>query len=364
MRPEKQKISRRNFVKLSTLGTIGLNAGILGLSGCSIAIAEPKELAPFAPVVSEIRSELSIAHSSQAVSGDGRINQALVQQMFDQAMFSFTKTDSVEAAWDKIIPGLKGNDTIGLKINCINPSLPTHPEVVNAIINHLLKLGIKANNILVWDRDDSIITGVGSLRKSGYRLYSGDKGVRYVTTDTDNIGYDSRQTVNVSSVDIDFPVSKIITRECKYLINVPVLKSHDNAGITQCMKNYYGVIPLMDTLSMFSARKMHKNYSNPAIAELYNNAVFKEKTKLHVCDSLFGLYTGGPFGSPHGIMGKLLVGTDPVALDYTSLVMIENVRKKRGIESWLQRSKYIQSAAEMGIGTNNANQIKVNHVSV
>ncbi len=377
-----RKITRRDFVKHSSISTIGLAAGISTLPGCSTVMDSirivtntylgtqdpvPDEVTPLEIINSDIRSTLSIVQSTNAVHSSGMIEQEVVQQMFDQAILSYTGKKSIEAAWDEIIPGLQSTDTIGIKINCINPSLPSSPEVVNAIINHLVMLGLNENNIIVWDRDESRMTGIGSLKRSGYIFNNGDKGVRYVTTSTDNIGYDSGVIVEVPSADLRFDLSKILSRECKYLINVPQLRHHAKAGMTLCMKNYFGTVPIFETFTYGAAdtaAKMHKANCNPAIPELYSNSIFKEKTKLHVCDALFTIFESGPMGSPQQIIGKIMVGKDPVALDYLGFLIVEEERKKRGLDTLIRRSKYIQKAAEMGIGTNNPSQMDIKQITI
>lgn len=339
----------------------GAAAAAHGLAGCS---SIPKHVTPVVPVTSEIYSHVAIVHSDRAVREDGKIDPAVVQEMFDRAILTLTNEDSIEAAWGTILPELKDSDTIGLKINCINSSLPTHPEVVDAIIHHLRQVGVRDNNIIVWDREDSILSGGGGPTDSGYVLNSGDTGVRYLTTGTDNIGYDDSVIARLPSSSLDRPISKIVTRECTYLINVPQLRSHSLAGITQCMKNYYGAIPLFDAFALGSIIDVHDSNCNPAIPELYNQEIFVEKTKLHVSDALLTLYEGGPFGSPQGILGKIMVSTDPVALDTMGLMILEAEKKKRGIESVMRRAKYIQTAAEMGIGTNNPEQMNVHRLRV
>ena len=36
--------------------------------------------------------------------------------------------------------------------------------------------------------------------------------------------------------------SKILTRECAMVINLPILKDHSMSGVTFAMKNMYGVV--------------------------------------------------------------------------------------------------------------------------
>jgi uncharacterized protein (DUF362 family) len=37
-------------------------------------------------------------------------------------------------------------------------------------------------------------------------------------------------------------ITKILTRECAMVINLPILKDHSMAGVTFSMKNMYGVV--------------------------------------------------------------------------------------------------------------------------
>jgi hypothetical protein len=46
------------------------------------------------------------------------------------------------------------------------------------------------------------------------------------------------------------------------------------------------------------------------------------------------------------------------------LMIIEEQRKKREIGTLMRRAKYIQTAAEMGIGTNNPQQMDVKEIEV
>ena len=55
---------------------------------------------------------------------------------------------------------------------------------------------------------------------------------------------------------------------------------------------------------------------------------------------------------------------DPVALDYQGFQIIEKKRKENGLESAALRAKYIQTAAEMGLGTNNPDQMEIKNISL
>ena len=52
-------------------------------------------------------------------------------------------------------------------------------------------------------------------------------------------------------------ISKILTRECAMVINLPILKDHEMAGVTFAMKNMYGVVDRPFTL--------HADNCNPGV---------------------------------------------------------------------------------------------------
>ncbi|MFQ6040859.1 MAG: DUF362 domain-containing protein, partial [Candidatus Poribacteria bacterium] len=139
----------------------------------------------------------------------------------------------------------------------------------------------------------------------------------------------------------------------------PVLKEHNISGITLAMKNHYGSIPLSDNIpmSLFDIRAMHANNGNPQIAQLNASPLIKEKTKLIVCDALLGIFNGGPDGHPQWANNQLIVSTDPVATDYHGMLIIDSMRKEKGLSSIAPKARYIDTAAELGLGINNPHKI-------
>ncbi len=165
-----------------------------------------------------------------------------------------------------------------------------------------------------------------------------------------------------------------MTTQCDYLINVPVIKSHNLCGITGALKNYYGAIAIQDTIlhnfnpikSLVRAEKVHANNCNPQIAVVASHPLIRKKTRLHIADALVPMYDGGPYGPPQWINGQLLISQDPVAIDYQAFQIIERKRQEKGLESQglSLRAKYIQSAAEMKLGTNHPNQMEIMDITL
>jgi len=127
------------------------------------------------------------------------------------------------------------------------------------------------------------------------------------------------------------------------LINLPVLKDHDGAGVTLALKNMYGTI--------HNPNKYHPNGCDPYIADLNMLPEIRSRMKLTICDATTAMYEGGPGFKPEHSWkaNSLLVAEDPVALDYTGWQMIERKRAEMGLktlEAEQRAPHYIATAAD------------------
>jgi uncharacterized protein (DUF362 family) len=204
-------------------------------------------------------------------------------------------------------------------------------------------LDVNPNNLIIWDRTSR------ELKRTGYNLNTGKHDVRCLAT-SDGIGYDANASLEIGNGK-KVKLSKLLTEMCTYLINVPVLKDHSIAGVTLSLKNHYG--------SIDRPSRGHGNACDPYIANLNNAPQIREKTKLIVCDAAFGIYRGGPHGAPQWINRQLLVSTDPVALDTVGAELIDRKRQENGIAPASKRATYLQTAASIGLGTNDSGHIDV-----
>ncbi len=111
---------------------------------------------------------------------------------------------------------------------------------------------------------------------------------------------------------------------------------------------------------------MHDNNCDPYIAEINNLDQVKEKTRLIVLDASLGIFSGGPTGQPQFRYNSLILGQDPVALDYQCLQIIDGQRELRGlppVAEWVE-PKHIETAAGLGLGTMDQNEMQVIRLTV
>lgn len=323
--------TRRRFLQTAAVGTAAATLAPGLLSGIRVARA------------SDARSRVVLAHHARLADSGGAINRKIVQDVLEDTLMAFTETSSVQDAWLRIFPDLQTSDTIGLKVNCINRRLSSHPEVAYAITDSLIAaLDVNPNHLIIWDRTSR------ELRRAGYDLNIDAAGVRCLGT-SDDIGYDDEAAVDLGN-GRTVHLSKVITQMCTYLINVPVLKDHGIAGVTLSLKNHYG--------SIDRPAAGHRNGGDPAIANLNTTPQIREKTRLIVCDGLLGIYQGGPHGAPQWVNRQVLVSADPVAVDTIGAGIIDRERQAHGLPAASVRAGYLQTAAALRVGATAPDRIE------
>ena len=338
-----EAVERRKFIKSALIGGTSLLASPV----LSNLMAEESG---WQIVQSNIKSRVSIVKHPKAMHSVRRVNRSIVKSMFESALKLAFNTSNTKDAWAKVFPNYTQGQVILLKLTCLNPYNSSHKELVYEIADSLIKWGVKPNDIIIFERS------AWELRRQRYGL-NWEKNSRVRCFGTENPGYnpgfDSSFVIPLrDGLFIGTPhFSKVITKMCSYIINVPVLKNHSDAGVTLALKNHYG--------SFNNPSSYHDNYCDPYIAKLNAHPVIKDKTKLVVLDALACTYKGGPGGYPQALTKSVAVSTDPVALDTTGLLMIEDIRIKKGLSSIMNMSKHVATAAKLGLGTNNPKNIQI-----
>ena len=323
--------SRREFIRDISLASAGAVLGT-ALSRESSASVQPKR-----------NAKVVLAQDRAIRSPNGELDPGKTSHLLHEAVKKVTGMETAEDAWSSLfVP----SDIVGLKINCLaGRRLSTRPEVVRGVVEGLKLAGIPEEQIIVWDRTNK------DLKKAGYSIRTRESGVKFFGTDALLQGYEEEPKI-FGSVGSCF--SRILTEYCTALINLPILKDHDLAGVTLGMKNFYGVI--------HNPNKYHDNNCNPYVAHLFSSPLIQKKLKLTLLDATTGLYEGGPSFKPqwvwqfNGILGSL----DSVALDRIGAQIIEKKRAEKGLPSLKEAKRtpaYIRTAAELGLGQDDPGMI-------
>jgi len=294
------------------------------------------------------KAKVVIAKRTSASESEVAIKNAEVIRLLNDSVAAFAGKPDAQSAWRSLfMPG----DVVGIKVNSLaGDGLASHPVLVGAIADGLAGAGISRDRIIVWDRQEHELEAAGFSRDSV-------NGARVLATDSRGIGYE--QGIEFSG-DIGSCFSRILSRVCTAIINVPVLKDHDLSGVSLGMKNFYGAI--------HNPNKYHDNNCDPYIADLNAHPFIAKKLRLVVCDGLKGQYHGGPAFRPQWTWpaGTLIVGNDPVAVDRIGLELIERKRRKAGMPPLKEVGRepsYIRTASERGLGVGNLKNISKETIS-
>jgi len=339
-------IPRRQFLKQSALAAAGLAAtGRLASAGRGPAFKT-------IPAVSA-KSKVVWVHHAKVVDAAGRVEAPLLQEMLDKAMTAFTGKNSSADAWRQFVAP---EDIVGLKINTLGLTairgmdyLQHFPAIIGALSSSLGKAGIKASNIVVWDRSEEEMkeAGLTIQPEPGVMRVIANKAAR---RDRDGKYDPTRHPVGNKSSRL----SAILTDICSAVINVPIPKTHRQSVFTNALKMHYGTID--------NAFEFHANgCSKPGIAEVNTIPLIRQKQKLVVSDALLMAIEAGPRWDRRFIRpaGGLLVGTDPVAVDAVALKMLDEKRVAEGMEAIAPQVSHIALAEELGLGNSRMENIEL-----
>jgi uncharacterized protein (DUF362 family) len=287
-------------------------------------------------------SKVFIIKARGVLLPDRKVDSTVVYKMMKLGLSQITGS-SESHTFD-----LNKDKNTGIKINTIGGfKLTTRPETALALAKTLEEQGLKANNIIIWDRTNR------ELIDAGYRLRKDRHQINIYGTDMSGVGYDRELT---SHLNIGSLFSSIQSRLVSNSISLALLKDHGLAGITAGMKNYYGAV--------HNPNKYHDFNCDPFVAELFDTDHIKKKHKLSILDCLEVQYHRGPSLHPAWLdrQESLIFGLDPVAVDYTGWQMIESLRAKKGLPSLSEEKRepgYLKTAEKMGLGYANPNKIEI-----
>lgn len=217
----------------------------------------------------------------------------------------------------------------------------THPEVLETILKQLSDRKIIVGDAPAIDagRSDKII------QASPLRQVCDHYGFDLV-----NLYSEEMRTVR-SSRGYKIRISAL-PLTCDYVISIPVLKTHNMCGLSGALKNQFGYLSKRDRLLMHSKIKD----INKGIAEA-NVAV---ETDLFIVDAIETMIRAQEcrHGGCAARLGFMMAGTDPVALDWFGLELLEKADSKFGHNK--QKSlQYIEHAEKYGLGTRNSETTQI-----
>jgi hypothetical protein len=392
---ERRSVSRRGFLcgVAAGLGAAAVPVGWLAKRELDRdrllrqATVTPHKAPPVELMPGKYRGRVVEVHDPHAVSEQHVIDRNIVGKMLDRGMCEFTGADHPDEAWKTLfspgeVIGIKMNP-VGTNINAwtkeprkdVQPSI-SNPEVLLEVVRNLKAIGVKPQDIIVFERYASEFIGtyeslMSSPELDGVRWMASSAGYsepQLAITGVDDpsafspellrhvSGYDPDAFVHMGFAAMEHSqrddrrfrshLSTIITRMVDKFITIPVLKDHRSAGVTLALKNLSHGLNNNVARSHISGiahgypnspghAPDGPNQCNVFIPTAVNQPATRQKAALHILDGLIACYEGGP-GSWNKSWGtwranSLFFATDPVAMDHIGWDIIDTKRVSLGL---------------------------------
>jgi hypothetical protein len=337
---------------------------------------QPGMPGPYPGLVVAVHSEDSID------TGTEKVDPVVAREMISQGMRTLTGAKDPRDAWRSFF---SPEDVVAIKVNCSGtPGVVSAPEVVAEIVRNLVAVGVKANQIYIYERF------LGSLNSVNYGAHV-PEDVQIVAVEKPRgslRGYDPNMYVDVNFFGEENTRSnlvRLVSERFTKIINVPNMKDHGAAGVTGCLKN----IALGNFSNVDRSHRRAKTNTLTFIGTLAATEPLRSRTVLQIMDGLRGVWHGGPFSRTRRFRfypKQIMFGTDPVAIDRLLLDVIEDKRKAEGALSIWDRSManvrprggygepnvnrfirepgHIEYASKLGLGVYELEKIRVKRIEL
>jgi hypothetical protein len=272
---------------------------------------------------------------------NGLYQAEAVKQMMTRGMTSLTGAPAWADAWRALFE--KG-DVVGIKVSPVGgPKLCSDALVLRQILDGLAQAGVGPRDVVVFNRyrEEFVAAGIDKwVSNSDVRWTAASE--RYNETQLDMEGYDPDHFMEMALIkpgenanDAHFRrsyVARVVTRDVNKIINLPVLKHHQSAGVTICLKNMsHGMVNNVNRSHLTPTQ----NACGVFIPSVVSLPVIRQKATLHICDGVKASFHGGPGAKPAYVWEHktMYFATDPVALDKTGWKAIDAKRASVGMAS-------------------------------
>ena len=169
-----------------------------------------------------------------------------IRQMMERGMKELTGAPSWQDAWRSFFE--KG-DVVGIKVSPVGGAkLCSDASVMHSILDGLNQAGVTNSNIVVFNRyrEEAVQAGIPKWLPAGVHFDAASE--RYNEVQLDMGGYDENHFMEMALIKPgDNPndphvrrsyVAKVVASRVNKIINLPVLKHHQSAGVTITLEKH------------------------------------------------------------------------------------------------------------------------------
>lgn len=246
--------------------------------------------------------------------------------------------DEPGAAWRYF---LRDEDVIALVFSPVGgPELGTNDDLALVLLEILIENGFKKENLM--------LVGLEELRDKaeGAQLWEYAEGTRPW-----KYGWQEKEVDFGSSKDFLAKWLEDVTA----IVNIPTLMDDRIFHLRGALANL--TWPLLK-----SPARLYISDGDPFIPEIYDLPQIRGKVRLHIANSLYIPYYGGPqvIGQHVFEHSSLLFADDPVALDRVALELLRGYRRTEYMPMGVNEAifaDYLVTAEAMGLGYGDLNNI-------
>jgi len=332
----KQKITKRDFLKIVAATSVGLALGRM-----SSYIQIPKAMIP--PQTSK-----------RAVVNFHETDTSYSDQTKEDVKKAIEETNYLNGI-------LEQNSNVILKPNLMTVDrdncVTTNALVIEGVVEYLEEQGIKNDKIFVFEGPCCNFDIHEVLKRNNIISILKKHNVQFV-----HAGF-----VETENVDVPMPairkslyIPKIL-REDSILINIPKLKVHNIAGLSLCMKNLMGAMPISVYASVensFQRTGLHRPSNDRNVplplCELVHGSIADInsviKTDFCVVDGIVFTDKYGPDKGVATKLGFIITGNDALAVD-------ASIARRAGLDP--NKIAHVKLAALKSLGKFDESEIEV-----
>lgn len=353
--------------------------GILLFLGDILAVPQSKTWIPLKSLIPKVlltsspqprtmpRSSAKVffVSSERVVTPQMKIDSHLVRQMLDALVCGTTHQPDVKKSWQSLLKVGKEGDRVGIKIATQAGVLGgTHSQLVEALVTELMEAGVERNHIFIADRRRQDLEKTGFMKHPGFQLRWMEYGNGYDAQKTfthpligqlvyGDFAFKEKPSsfqeslVRQEQYSNESHYASFVTQQVDKVINVPSLCDSWYTGINGALVNMS--LSVIDNWRRFVRAPY---FGSPYVADIYQTELIRPKVIMNIMDGLMLQYAGGPQPNPSHVTryGMLLASRDPVALDATALLLINQKRKLVNLPKIENLADHIQSAELAGLG--------------
>jgi len=354
---DEKGVDRRGFVRGAAAVAMG---GVLLRGGVAVADA-PKAAAPgpnltavppagFVPFTAPGRI-VKVSKSDSLMPNKLYPKAEDARRMLERAMTELTGKPNLAQAVGMFV---HKDDKVCVKVNGIaQQNMTTNKELVLPFIDAMIQVGVPPENITLLEQWYGYFA---ATRISEKNVPQGVKISIHNNTDA-------------KMAERLIPGTGVSTKFCTALtdstavINFGLIKDHSICGYTGALKN-------MAQGCQLKPAYFHGHHASPQIAMLYAQDVVKSRVRLNVVDGFKLMADGGPlwrqpqYVFPHE---AVYVSTDPVAIDALGADLVDKARVEHHLPTLAAVGRppaYIQTAADLGLGIADLNQIELRSFAI